>query len=771
MSASPNESFSVPLERTPHGPTMTDIRTELERLTASASARGSILFVTDQNQVLRSLTHVTGCISNAVELELRSAPFAALENRVAKLWWIPDRTARIDDLTGLFGSLGSAARAIQEGHEWRSIKGSAPTRRHCGVVVFLSCPKLSGNELDLSVLQRLVDASLPSQIRRDTLFLTSFDEAVSSLLSRQPAVGTLRESDLYFTFAKVSATIFDAPVTAIYRYDATSHSLNLAAEYRHTAQTTSGSSSSTRVSHAPKRRTVLGADLSLVAAAWQNRQAMQLPDFVPQRSLRPTWEAPSACYEELATPIPGRLASRSSSPEGILTLARLGPDALPFDAYEYALARNLVLRLALLSWTTKGEHAAAELLRPLPRQSTSASRLDDRAYRGGPVPADLARSPKELESILRTIAEYTDSHSATVRVLLPADGVPPDELTLRRIAAWPTERLSDDFPVQRLEDGGTNWKALRSAQPHYVANVSQCLKDDDFLSCRPSTSSALTVPVIVEGRAIGVVNLESPDPNAYSASQGMAAALATRVANLFSSARLEVARSINDLAHVYASAAHGYAKYAEHEAGSAEWSQPAAEEALLTIADGLRRLVLPGTSEEPGSNPRMASTVRATVSAQLARANAELLTVTYDPSALGDLLLSSDQLPLFCEALFNVIVNVKQHHAGPDPELTVRSTSIIGNRELLFCIENDCNYETIGSAAAANLHRIPNPADHTVRGLQDSDYSRATPQLGAYVAGASVRRLGGEVYSALRPSPSPGRARLNTLILLPIRES
>ena len=79
----------------------------------------------------------------------------------------------------------------------------------------------------------------------------------------------------------------------------------------------------------------------------------------------------------------------------------------------------------------------------------------------------------------------------------------------------------------------------------------------DYVAHNPQTRSQLCVPVYVEGRVIGIVNLESPALHAYDAWIDIAQATAAHIGLAVANARLALATVIQEQARETLRRAHG----------------------------------------------------------------------------------------------------------------------------------------------------------------------------------------------------------------------
>ncbi|MCP4418603.1 MAG: GAF domain-containing protein, partial [Chloroflexi bacterium] len=134
--------------------------------------------------------------------------------------------------------------------------------------------------------------------------------------------------------------------------------------------------------------------------------------------------------------------------------------------------------------------------------------------------AQAVISSLDIEATLATIVqkawELTEANGRKARFscILMQNGV-----TLDFVAAYPPEALAtlqDNIHNIPLEENGRNGitgRAFKTGQPQLVADVQQ---DSDYIVYDNATRSELVVPIVVDSKTIGVINIEHPEPNAFS---------------------------------------------------------------------------------------------------------------------------------------------------------------------------------------------------------------------------------------------------------------
>jgi hypothetical protein len=501
---------------------------------------------------------------------------------------------------------------------------------------------------------------------------------------------------------------------------------------------------------------------SLASSCLKNRRSIQLPPGLPtDLGVRPTCVEPAGTNLETveqATPIVGPLASPKAPSVGVLTVARAGDLATPYGAYDLAVLRNICLRLSLINATANTEAAA----RTFARLSTRATaQIRDGAATGvfrsprmspaptgkTPLPDDLLMTLPAIQSGLETLGRITGSHSATFRAALPSEEDRAHGLTLRRVAAYPPYWLDEEGELQSAGEGGVNWRVALSGTPQYVPVVSD---EETYLGRREETLSELCVPVLVEGRVIGVVNLESGSRNAYEALVTTAQAFAAHVGLAIADARIAIASVLHDYATRIVRRGHemggrecrSLRKLAE-EAPEGDWP-----DRLRRLADeveakakGLRTFSPETEFEMPDriTFPQLVEDQRAAV--QLTFAD---LTVAEDrewaeyPSGTADIV---------AQALRDILHNVKRHATKDGRMAILRVHQGVWGGQLhdVLTIKNFAS-SPLSAVEAANAFRAllaqetPRPEDPAGgSGLR-------VPQFGAYLAGSMARRVGGDAH-------------------------
>jgi GAF domain-containing protein len=445
----------------------------------------------------------------------------------------------------------------------------------------------------------------------------------------------------------------------------------------------------------------------------------------------------------LATPIPGGFASPQTSAIGVLWVCREGRNS--FSAYDLALARNMCLRLAVLNTTAIAGRIAQGIteLRGTPMAEVAAQ-MPQRPEGESELPPDVELAIRRVPSALKTIARDTNSHSVTIRVALPdSDGDSPQALALRRVAAYPHDRLDDLYKVLRYRDGGINWQVVLTDRVVYVPDTENSQPAESYLPARKDTKSELALPIRSDGRLVGTLNLESSSPANYGPLIPQAIAFAGAMGRAFADAQayytqpvLERAAEVLDHGHDYESHLLSLRR-SPILAGLSEHDQAVIQQ---DIEEGLRLI----TDITRGDSQREVAEERATLWDTLREAYEDtnpllLERPNWDNRPRWDRRLRADEQRLIFSALRNVLLNIKRY-SGISPVDTEYisphlsdTTCIWAGREYVALTIRNSSSKFIANSVASRAYRVPFPGiDGKLR-------------LGAYLAALRLRQINGLV--------------------------
>jgi signal transduction histidine kinase len=148
--------------------------------------------------------------------------------------------------------------------------------------------------------------------------------------------------------------------------------------------------------------------------------------------------------------------------------------------------------------------------------------------------ANLINSTTEERKILRRVlAEAVRELSATSGSLSLLDGDPPERLHIVVALGANSQFVRD---VQVRVGQGVVGRVVQSGQPVRVDDVS---KSDFYLPLRPEVRSELAVPLVIDGRIAGVLNVDSDKLAAFTADdEKLLLAIAHQAAKVIQTSRL-----------------------------------------------------------------------------------------------------------------------------------------------------------------------------------------------------------------------------------------
>jgi GAF domain-containing protein len=616
--------------------------------------------------------------------------------------------------------------------------------------------------LELAVM---ISASANTSVYRDTMTTTRVDEKLDLDRLERSGGDLSMQTQL---LVELAAEVTDSATAAYYRVDPVRGTL-----VRITTHVMSGIGVETEF---PSE--IPGGSRCVAAVAVARRRPVAHGWDGPVLDLEPTLPVDGSLpgFVEIATPVPGPLASSRAFCAGVLTVLRLATpteEPTPYAAYDHALLRNVALRLALLH-ATEDMEAASELFRDLTiRGSQEVSRRSTVACEPGaefsdhPVPDDVRPVLPSITTALAEVARLTASHSATFRLALPnADTEAAQGVSLVRLAAHSEDGLLDRRRVQDLTGKGVNCLAARTGIAQNVPFVKQ---NENYDAVRGRTMSEISVPVTVEGMVVGVVNLESPVERSYDARVSTAIAFAEHVGTVLADARLANARQLHQYATQIVKRGHDLSgetrRILDATASSPAPVRREVDSALRSINERARGIA----KFDPHDGRRAAATLPDLARAAWQTAGIWELDSRVEATEEPWRRLDREVAGIVFECLRHVFVNV-QNHMPIDAEglAQVEISQGVpwgGRRYDLLRVRNEAR-QTIDPLRAVNLYRVPivDRKKRTSPAAAERDVD--LPRFGAYLAGNQARAIGGNVHLALE---SPRRVRLTVMVPQPIR--
>jgi GAF domain-containing protein len=522
-------------------------------------------------------------------------------------------------------------------------------------------------------------------------------------------------------------------------------------------------------SYPPPHRSKLGLEFPpqleikapfVAAAAVRLQRTIQMPPGIEwERDLHPTIGTSSRTgLVELSIPIPGPMATPNEPAIGVLTVvkpdvARPHGEVTAFGAYDLARLRNVALRLALLNANSRASaliSAGFALSERATEAAPPAAASGDRQQ----LPSDLEAAHPNIERGLKALAEHTHSHSATFRAVLPYSETGHEHGTaLVRIASITPAEDQEQFRVQTFEKGGYNWSAVLTGK---VQNHSNVGAKSDYQKHREHSRSQLALPVRVEGRVIGVINLESPQESAYDAFEYFAETFAFRAGLAIADARLEGQTALHQQAVEIVNRSHALSNQIKELMGKKLITENERSEELEAELKRLRRLakeLRTGPEEKQAPAFRVAGTLPELLDEAIEAARLKIHR-REDDRAIAWRPYDHATATIVAQLLHNLLDNIKWHAdpAGAEAEAWVSRGTWGGREEDLIILQNKPGMR-IGEAVTRNLYKFPQ---------QKTGRTGKSSRLGAFLSGRLARSLNGDIYGVVLPN-----GHLRTTVAIP----
>lgn len=405
------------------------------------------------------------------------------------------------------------------------------------------------------------------------------------------------------------------------------------------------------------------------------------------------------------------------------------------EVYSYrdiTVLRSVAQRIAMKRAASLVDQASVTLA-GLMKRSTSASewREETREEANPSIPADAIAAKDIVVEALGGVHRLTESYSASVRLLSP------DRHCLVRFAAFPVERMNDSPEEIDVEDrtSVTAWVAREGA----ICDLKNVRDRQEFrrypdlqqwLDVERGTLAELCVPIVVGGRVVGVMNLESRTRDAYTDSVGIAGAVAEQVGLAIQHARRFHEQAVLSMSTATTANVHELGKLSDklHEKASEQEGDLADD--LGEIAEGILHFSRSG-ADLPDLPP---VSLRDLVHKVLEELRLTSVFEIYQEPPESMIYAGADALTVR-GALIALIDNANRK-SDDDPECGIAwRTSAVGGKEYgTLLIANRIGVD-LDPGDLRDLFRRPLRRQHSSR-----------VKLGAFTAGALIRSLGGDVF-------------------------
>lgn len=481
---------------------------------------------------------------------------------------------------------------------------------------------------------------------------------------------------------------------------------------------------------------------SVVGYVYTRRRPLVINDIVDfSRMHRADYRSVTGgeeAYAELAVPVVQYAPIEGGSIVlGVLNVEKIHRAEGYYTDTDLQLLRLLAERYCVLR-TQRLLAESARALEQFTRRNVTlleaATRVEKRAAAHLHIPADLWPAKPDVDDIVGSLYKLTRGHSVTVRLLTT------DCARLLRFSAYPPERMYDP------------WHRIKVSNPEsinaHVARTGQELYVPDFLDlewrrragtlgraqARAGTRCELCLPIFVDSRLAGTLNLEGQHADSFVETQDIARAVTQQVALALARARRFGEQVVFSMTSASTANVHELSKIARRLRNGQRGVPDAAG-----IASDITRCIRQGAV----SSKRRGVTLNHLV-ATVCRENDWSSWVQWEGSdahdpiriarsyvaplkyALEELLRNGLEHQLNAEHPFGVIV---EPH-----ERTLGGRSYVGLR-LRNAVDNSVSRDTL-----LLLYRAPIPDGLDLH-------------IGAFTAAAGVRSLGGDVYAL----PTSGR--------------
>jgi GAF domain-containing protein len=478
---------------------------------------------------------------------------------------------------------------------------------------------------------------------------------------------------------------------------------------------------------------------SVVAWVYRRRRPMVINDIRDFQRLHPTGrylsvtEPGASAYAELAVPVFQSSVGQSvRNVIGVINVEKIRRSDGSGDSGYYSYRDLTMLRSVATQLSLWQSHA---LLNSFSRSLAKLTRRHTvRAYQPNPIPdaraappgipADATGAHSAIAETLRSLYDVTRTYSAAVRL------ISPDQSQLVRFAAYPSERQHDPHPSIAVGDRGSvnSWVA-REGVSCYLRNrrETKALAGyrglDDVMECRDGIVAELCLPIFVSGRVVGTLNLESRYRDAYADHVEIANAFVEQIGLAVAHARRTLEQEVYSLSIATTANLHQVYRHVDrlkaHAKGDAD---------LLAIAFSIENAVAAETLvQEPA-----VSTVHL-VEQVLRQLHFDAF---FDVGSSPIELMHSGTEALILRIVFEELF--RNAHAEAirtrlDCTVKWRIHRVGGKQYLGISIHNPLLRKL--HPAASTLYRAP------VR------YRSGRQHIGAFLSGALVRSIGGEIWA------------------------
>lgn len=497
-------------------------------------------------------------------------------------------------------------------------------------------------------------------------------------------------------------------------------------------------------------------------------------------SSTPSWSTrrrpiPAQSFE-VSIPVPGMVFETGAPLVGVLSVLHVGArEGRFFGSYDFALLRNVALRLSNLLLNERHASITSELRRMASRRQPLQARAavhddivvaDDEESTQAAIPFDYRAPLEEIRPTLEVIARATNANAVTLRLLViePSTKARPTR-SLLRVAAFPEGRISSARESVPLD---TDWSrsawAARHGETcdlHNVRSAKSYHKYEGLARSKAGGTAAaeISIPLKVDNGLIGTLTLESEHVGAFIGFEEELRLVADHIGLLFGATRqgltertLTIASSLQRRGHEILQRVDLFKMDADavrSDAALADVVERAAEDLYALV----RARRSPQTVDDQPSNTAVADIVGAVEDKAKTKG---IVKRDVHPSVATARPRSSFVAQALQEALLDIMQNLA-FRSSREVSMQMRFVTV-GGIPLLEITFTHSTTNVRSVALTSYLYRVP-----VLLSANDRLH------LGGFSAGALMRAVEGDVFFRLLSlERESGEMRVQTVLTVPI---
>lgn len=741
------------------------VKTLLDRLRLAIAAKDLLLLAVDENGVLRTLCQLSSesrrrldrfseLLQREGSVQLRSGVphplFVSDESPDTTASQLTRAISQADHYPGPSNGFFVFLRRLHSNQPWAPVETDAQDGQPVRLLVWARGAQIGSHAPEaVRALVRAVNSTANMAVHRDSRVMRDVDHALRSITSTSTA------EEVVQVLLEMACKVTSSDVGVAYEASRTGERASLS-PMAHVGER-SLIRSTISVGEGPP-------DCVAGLSFERRRPIVQSSSDSKLASEQATWLTNrNELANEIAIPIPAAPGAHTTHYAGVLVCARLSDRLMPYGDYDLALLRNVALRIALarsaillneiangmIAVADAAAHSEGPLEPELALSRVNPTRVNDQhewqlTALASDLPYDLFQAAIASGPMIQAAARITGSHSATLRLLIPyATGRNTVHPFSCRIVAWPMARVVDENDRIALDSNDSvNAWVSRTGITVYLPDVRDKVLYREYPGLTRSldvrnrnTRAEVCAPITVDGRLIGTINFESPLRGAYALIDPIISATAAQVALMVTAHRRVFINSIVSIGSDVQTSAHELIKLQRLVADYA----PSSDDQIIgqvrqTLDDVISAL---DTVDDQSTSPAMPVRFEEIVSLAARDAGIDYVLVRSDEAIWNASQPAQRRVRL---ALFEVLRNTSAYGATDSsgiPYVRV-STRHIGGRDYI-------------ETHIVNRVRPSKPMDGRLM-YRVPIRERDGIHIGAYVAGAILRSLGGEMQALSDPA-------------------